>query len=49
MYAFDSDPIYMYRSDYVYGPVAINIKMAGKAVSDSIRCKLVIFSVFVPF
>jgi hypothetical protein len=34
MYAFDSDPINMYQSDYVYGPVAINAK--EKAVSDNI-------------
>jgi hypothetical protein len=37
MYAFDSDPIYLYQSHYVYGPVAINAKVAEKAVSDSIN------------
>jgi hypothetical protein len=35
MYAFDSDPIYLYQSGYMYGPVAINAKVAEKAVSDS--------------
>jgi hypothetical protein len=34
MYAFNSDPIHLYQSDYVYGPVAINAKVADKAVSD---------------
>jgi hypothetical protein len=31
----DSCPIYLYKSDYVYGPAAINAKVAEKAVSDS--------------
>ena len=35
MYAFDADPIYLYQSDYVHGPAAINAKVAEKAVSDS--------------
>jgi hypothetical protein len=51
MYAFDSDPIYLYRSGYMYGPVAINAKVAEKAVSDSIfdqRCKLTAISSWCP-
>jgi hypothetical protein len=36
MYAYDSDPIYLYQSGYMYGPVVINAKVATKAVSDTV-------------
>jgi hypothetical protein len=40
MYAFDSDPIYLFQLDYVYGSTAINAEVAEKAVSDS-RCGII--------
>jgi hypothetical protein len=39
MYAFDTDPVYLYQSDYVYGPVAINAEVAEMAVSDGISVR----------
>jgi hypothetical protein len=35
MFAFDSNPICLYQSQYAYRSVAINAKVAEKTVSES--------------